>query len=666
MRTQTIEKISDLSVATIRTLAIDSVENANHGHLGMPLGAAPMGYTLFKNVMNHNPENPHWYNRDRFVLTSGHGSVLLYTLLHLSGYEVSIDDLKTFRKLGSITPGHPEVDITPGVEATTGPLGQGLAMTIGLALAEAHLAEKYNKPDFDIVDHYTYTICGDGDLMEGVAQESVSLAGHLGLGKLIVLYDSNDVCSDGDLSDTNSEDVQKKYGSMGWQVIRVEDGNDINEIEKAIQSGKEEKNKPTLIEVKTIIGFGSPNKSGTAAIHSNPVGPEESDLIRKAYGWDFTEDFYIPDEVKKDFSAICENGRASETEWGNLLEAYQREYPELSKEFLASMENNFEVEEININFEKEKVATRSASGEVLNAIADKIPLIGGSADLASSNKTTINGSNFISRNDYSGRNINYGVREFGMASIANGLALHGGLKPYTGTFLVFSDYMRSAIRISSIMNKPLIYIFTHDSIMLGQDGPTHQPVEHLASLRAMPNLNIIRPADANETAAAWEIAIHSKETPTAIVLGRHDVPVLETADKEGVKKGAYIISKGNGKATGKIIATGSEVELAIKAQAILEKEEVYVDVISMPSWELFLKQDDAYKNEILRKEIKNILAVEMGSSIGWREFVGADGDMLTINHFGESGDGQELAGKLGYYPENIADRFKRLEEKNSR
>ncbi|ASN04303.1 transketolase [Virgibacillus necropolis] len=665
MKTLTQENVAELSIATIRTLSIDSVEHAKHGHLGMPLGSAPMAYKLFKDVMKHNPKNPKWYDRDRFILTSGHGSILLYTLLHLSGYNVSIEDLKEFRQLGSITPGHPEVDVTPGVEATTGPLGQGISTTVGFAIAERNLAHTYNKEDISIVDHYTYTICGDGDLMEGVAQEAMSLAGHLGLGKLIVLYDSNDVCSDGFVSDSNTEDVQKKYEAMGWQTLYVEDGNDISAVQQAIDSAKTETNKPSLIEVKNIIGFGSPNFGGTAAIHSNPVGDDESKLIKQAYKWLHEEKFFIPEEVKEDFAEIVSKGSEVEKDWNNRFKDYQGKYPELAKQFIDSMDNKVEIEDVKLEFTEDKMATRAASGKVLNSLAKQIPsLIGGSADLASSNKTTIDGNTFMTKGDYKGPNIHFGIREFSMASIVNGLALHGGVKGYSGTFLVFADYMKAAIRMSAIINRPVTYVFTHDSIMLGQDGPTHQPVEQLASLRATPNLNVIRPADANETKAAWSIAINSKGTPTAIILGRHDVPVLPHASVEGVKRGAYIISEGKDELSGIIIASGSEVELALKAQQLLEKDGVSINVVSMPSWELFNQQDMDYKNQVLPPVITNKLVVEMGSPIGWREYVGPKGEIWGIDDFGESGNGNALAEKLGFTSENIVHIYKTMLERN--
>lgn len=649
--------VSELSVNTIRALAIDSVEHVQHGHLGMPLGSAPMGYKIYRDIMNYNPKNPNWINRDRFVLTSGHGSILQYVLLHLMGYDVTIDDLKSFRQLGSKTPGHPEVGYTPGVEATTGPLGQGISTVVGMAIAEEHLAAKYNKENYNVVDHYTYTICGDGDLMEGVAQEAMSLAGTLGLGKLVVLYDSNDISSDGPVSHANTEDVQQKYETMGWQTLLVEDGNDLEAISKAIEEAKADNERPTLIEVKTVIGYGSPNLQGTEQIHSDPIGTEEANLTKETYGWKY-DAFEVPTEVTEDLKEVVTKGQKAEDEWNNLFDAYSEEYPELAKDLTDSFSGNVQIEAIDLEFKEDYIATRSASGMILNHIASKVPaIIGGSADLASSNKTTIAESTFMTKGDYSGSNIHFGVREFGMAGIINGIALHGGIKGYSGTFLIFSDYMRSAIRMSAVSKLPVTYVFTHDSFLLGPDGPTHQPIEHISSLRAMPNLTVIRPADANETKAAWEIAINSTETPTAILLGRHDVPVIQNASVEGVKKGAYVLSEAAGSEEGIIISTGSDVELALKAQKILEDKEINVRVVSMPSWELFEKQSEEYKETVLPSHLEKRLVVEMGSELGWRKYIGDKGDTLTIDHFGESGNGDDLAKEFGFTPENISKRF---------
>ncbi|MFJ7727703.1 transketolase [Neobacillus sp. NPDC097160] len=653
---------AQLSVNTIRTLCLDSVENAKHGHLGMPLGSAPMAYELWKNKMKHNPKNPQWFNRDRFVLTSGHGSILLYSLLYLSGYDLTIDDLKSFRKLNSRTPGHPEVHITPGVEATTGPLGQGFSLTVGMALAEAHLADKFNRENFNVINHYTYTICGDGDLMEGVTQEAASLAGQLGLGRLIVLYDSNDVTSDGAVNLSNKEDVKGKFESMGWHFIKVNDGNDLKEISKAIDEAKACIDKPTLIEVKNVIGYGSPSLQGTAKIHSNPVGEEETKRIKQAYGWEYENPFFVPTEVKESFSEIDKNGKKEEEKWNQLLKEYKEAYPKLAEELDKTINDSFAFSEDTIQkFKPGKMATRSASGEMLNRIYKDIPtLVGGSADLASSNKTTITGQNFMQKGNYAGPNIHFGVREFAMASIEAGLVLHGGIKGYCGTFLIFSDYMRSAIRHSALMEIPMIYIFTHDSILLGQDGPTHQPIEHLISLRAMPNLIVIRPADANETVAAWKIAIESKRTPVVLSLGRHDVPILENVSFDGVEKGAYVISPSKGVPKGIIIATGSEVELALKAQNILHAEGIEINIVSMPSWELFEEQEDEYKEKILPKELSKRLSVEMGSKYGWEHYVGPEGAVMSIDQFGASGPGEALAEQLNFTVSDIVKNMKKV------
>ncbi len=650
-----MREIDQLSVDTIRLLCIDSVENANHGHLGMPLGSAPMAYTLWRYIMKYNPKNPDWFNRDRFILTSGHGSILQYSLLHLFGYDLNIEDLKAFRTADSRTPGHPEVGVTPGVEATTGPLGQGFAMTVGFAIAEKHLAEKYNREGFPIIDHYTYTICGDGDLMEGVTTEAASLAGHLGLGKLVVLYDSNGVCSDGDTDYTFTEDTLKKFQALGWNTILVNDGNNIEKVYEAITLAKEQKEKPTLIEVKNIIGYGSPNLQGTSKIHSNPVGAEEVELIKAEYGWEYTEKFFVPSEVKENVSSVIKEGAKAEDEWNKLLEQYKIEYPELAEELISIISNKVEIPMENLpRYLDGEVATRTASGKALNNIYKIYPkLFGGSADLASSNKTTIEENSFVSKDDFKGANLHFGVREFTMACICNGVTLHGGVRGYCGTFLVFSDYMRAAIRLSALMGTPVIYIFTHDSVAVGQDGPTHQPIEHLASLRAMPNINVIRPADGNETLYAWKLAVENINSPTALILGRQNVPILEGTKYEGVEKGAYIISKSKKPAKGILIATGSEVHLAIEAQKKLEIEGNYVDVISMPSWELF-----EYKDSVLDPNIKKRLVIEAGSSFGWERYLGTEGKIIAIDHFGKSANGGELIKALGFNSENIVNVYK--------
>lgn len=651
-----------LSVATIRSLCVDSVENAKNGHMGMPLGSAPMAYVLFKELMNYNPKNPSWDNRDRFVLTSGHGSILLYAMLHLSGYELPLDELKAFRKLHSMTPGHPEVYETPGVEATTGPLGQGISMTVGLAIAEAHLAARYNREGFPIVDHFTYTICGDGDLQEGVAQEAATIAGNLGLGKLIVLYDSNDITSDGPLTLSNTENTKQKFEAMNWQVLKVADGNNLAEIRAAIKEAQLESTKPTLIEVKNIIGFGSPSLQGTEKIHSNPVGEVEAIAIKKKIGWQYTEPFYIPTEVKENFSDRLSLGVTKEQEWEQLFTAYKAKYPELAKEYQQAVSNEFTVSAASlVPFEEEQMATRTASGKMLNRLYQDFPnLVGGSADLASSNKTTIEGQPFMAHGEWVGPNIHFGVREFAMASIENGLALHGGLKAYCGTFLIFSDYMRSAIRHAALMGIPVTFIMTHDSLHVGQDGPTHQPVEHLISLRAMPNITVIRPADANETIGAWKLAIEAKKHPHVITLGRHDIPVYPQATIENVAKGAYVISKAKQAAEGLIIATGSEVCMAIEAQEKLAVTGKFVDVISMPSWELFEEQPNDYKEAILPPSMTKRLSVELGSTVGWEKYVGPEGASLGIDQFGASGPAMDLLADRGFTVERIVDLMEEL------
>ncbi|WP_445659530.1 transketolase [Aeribacillus sp. FSL M8-0254] len=657
---------------TIRTLSIDAIEKANSGHPGMPMGAAPMAYALWTKFMNINPENPNWFNRDRFVLSAGHGSMLLYSLLHLSGYDLSMDDIKSFRQWGSKTPGHPEYGHTPGVDATTGPLGQGIAMAVGMAMAERHLAATYNKEGYNIVDHYTYVICGDGDLMEGISSEAASLAGHLKLGRLIVLYDSNDISLDGDLNKSFSENVEERFKSMGWQVLRVEDGNNIEEISKAIEEAKLDEQRPTLIEVKTTIGYGSPNKAGTSSVHGSPLGPEETKLTKEAYAWTFEEDFYVPAEVYEHFEKnVKERGKQKEIEWNNLFEKYEKEYPELAKELKAAINGELpENWDQSLPFYEEgkSVATRSSSGEVLNAIAEKVPyFFGGSADLAGSNKTTIKGSGDFSAEDHSGRNIWFGVREFAMGAALNGMALHGGLRVFGGTFFVFSDYLRPAIRLAALMNLPVTYVFTHDSIAVGEDGPTHEPIEQLASLRAMPNLSVIRPADGNETRAAWKVALESKSTPTALVLTRQNLETIKGTKEnaeEGVAKGAYVISPAKSdQPDALLLASGSEVALAIKAQQILASDGIDVQVVSMPSWDRFEKQSKDYKESVLPSSVTKRLAIEMASSLGWERYVGSEGEILAIDKFGASAPGEKIISEYGFTVENVVEKVKELVRK---
>lgn len=661
--------IEQLSINTIRTLSIDAIEKANSGHPGMPMGAAPMAYTLWTQFMKHNPNNPTWFNRDRFVLSAGHGSMLLYSLLHLSGYDVTMDDLKSFRQWGSKTPGHPEYGHTAGVDATTGPLGQGISTAVGMAMAERHLAAKYNRDAYNVVDHYTYAICGDGDLMEGVSSEASSLAAHLGLGRLVVLYDSNDISLDGDLNRSFSESVEDRYKAYGWQVIRVEDGNDVEAVAKAIEEAKADETRPTLIEVRTTIGFGSPNKSGKSASHGSPLGVDETKLTKESYTWTFEQDFHVPEEVYEDFRKSVQNaGETAQAEWNTMFGEYAQAHPELANELQTAMkgllpegwDQNLPTYELG-----SKTATRSSSGAVINAIAEAVPsFFGGSADLAGSNKTYMNNEKDFTRADYSGKNIWYGVREFAMGAAMNGIALHGGLKTYGGTFFVFSDYLRPAIRLAALMQLPVTYVFTHDSIAVGEDGPTHEPVEQLAALRAMPNVSVIRPADGNESVAAWKLALESTNTPTALILTRQDLPTLEGAKDdtyEKVAKGAYVISASKKETADAILlATGSEVSLAIEAQKALSQEGVDAAVVSMPSMDRFEAQSAEYKESVLPKTVTKRFAIEMGASFGWHRYVGLDGDVLAIDTFGASAPGEKIIEEYGFTVENVVRKVKEM------
>lgn len=663
------QQIDQLAINTIRTLSIDAIEKANSGHPGLPMGAAPMAYTLWTKHMHHNPSNPKWFNRDRFVLSAGHGSMLLYSLLHLGGYGLPMDEIKNFRQWNSKTPGHPEYGHTVGVEATTGPLGQGIGMAVGMAMAERHLAATYNKPGFDVVDHHTYALCGDGDLMEGVAAEAISLAGHLQLNKLIVLYDSNDISLDGELDMSFTENIRKRFESYGWNYIRVEDGNNIGLISNAIEKAKGNVGGPTIIEVKTVIGYGSPNKSGKADSHGAPLGEDEMKLTKEYYKWTFEEDFHVPEGVYETFKESAEQlGTKKEQEWNGLFADYKAAHGELAQQLQDAIDRKlpegFE-QALPVYEAGTSHATRSASGDAINAIAKTVPsFFGGSADLAGSNKTTIKGAGDFLPANYAGRNIWFGVREFAMGTALNGMALHGGLQVFGGTFFVFSDYVRPAIRLSSLMGVPVTYVFTHDSVAVGEDGPTHEPVEHLASLRAMPGLSVIRPADANETAAAWHTAVSSESTPTVLVLSRQNLPVLPGSvdhAMEGVKKGAYIVSPATkDQADAILLATGSEVSLAVSAQKTLLAEGIDVAVVSMPSWDLFEKQDNAYKQSILPKDVKKRLAIEMGSSLGWHKYVGDEGAVLAIDTFGASAPGDTVIEEFGFTEENVIAKVKDL------
>lgn len=669
---QTVSKatIEQLSINTIRTLTIDAVEKANMGHPGMPMGAAPMGYALWTRQMKHNPRNPEWFNRDRFVLSAGHGSMLLYSLLHLSGYDLSLDDLKEFRQWGSRTPGHPEYGHTPGVEATTGPLGQGLAMAVGMAMAETHLGAVFNREGFPVVDHHTYVICGDGDLMEGISGESVSLAGHLKLGKLVVLYDSNDISLDGELNMAFSENIKGRFESCGWQYLRVEDQNDVDAIAHAIAEAKQETGKPTLIEIKTTIGYGSPNKAGKGGhggTHGSPLGKEELRLTKEALGWPLEPDFYVPDEVREHFGQSIVRGEVAEAAWLQQLGDYKQAYPELGAQLEQAMRG-----ELPAGWEagipsfidlQAQISTRTASSKVINGLADTLPLlIGGSADLASSNMTAMANYGNYSAKQYDGRNLWFGVREFAMGAALNGMSLHGGLRVYGGTFLVFSDYLRGAIRLSALMKQPVIYVFTHDSIAVGEDGPTHQPIEQVPSLRLIPDLTLFRPADANETAAAWRYALESKEGPFVFALTRQNLPVLPGTSalaNEGVARGAYIISgRADQRPDVQIVATGSEVSLAIAVQQKLAEEGTNVRVISMPSKELFEQQDKSYRNSVIDPSVTSNVVIEMAHPSGWESIAGNQGLIVGIRKFGASAKADRVIKEYGFTVDGIAEQIR--------
>lgn len=663
------DKIDQMAVDTIRTLSIDAIEKANSGHPGLPLGAAPMAYTLWQNHLNVNPSNTKWFNRDRFVLSAGHGSMLLYSLLHLSGFDVSIEDLKHFRQWGSLTPGHPEVHITSGVEATTGPLGQGFANAVGMAMAEAHLSAVYNKDEFPVIDHYTYGICSDGDLMEGVSAEAASLAGHLKLGKLIMLYDSNDISLDGKTSKAFTEDVGKRFEAYGWQHILVEEWNDLSVLDEAIKNAQQETDKPTLIEVKTVIGYGAPNE-GSHTVHGAPLGTEGTEAAKKAYGWEGKE-FHVPSEVQQRFEEqLIQRGKQKEEEWNMLLDEYSQAYPELSKQLTRAIEDKLPEgweESLPVYKPEDKAAaTRSTSGDILNAIAKAVPNFwGGAADLSSSNKTMIDNEKDFEPGQYEGRNIWYGVREFGMTAALNGILLHGGTKSYVATFFVFTDYLRPAVRLAALSKIPAIYVMTHDSIAVGEDGPTHEPVEQLASFRAMPNLNVIRPADGNESAAAWKQAINSTETPTMLVLTRQNLPQLEgsMAHHDGnLDKGAYVISPQKGeKPEGILIASGSEVSLAVAAQEKLATEGHDVSVVSLPSTFLFDKQSNEYKQSVLPAEVEKRVFIEMASPFGLDKYTGTKGKIIGIDTFGASAPGETVMEKYGFTVDHVTAVYKELQ-----
>ncbi len=659
--TQTIQQ---LAINTIRTLSIDAINAANSGHPGLPMGAAPMAYTLWAEHLQHNPGNSKWFNRDRFVLSAGHGSALLYSLLHLTGYSLSLDDLKQFRKLNSLTPGHPEFGHTDGVDATTGPLGQGVAMAVGMAMAEAHLASKFNQEGFPVVDHYTYALVGDGCLMEGISYEAMSMAGHMKLGKLVVLYDSNDISLDGDLNLSFGENIRKRAESANWHYLRVEDGNDIAAISQAISEAKQVSDQPTIIEIRTIIGYGS-KAAGTNKVHGNPLGKEEAIATKAVYGWEYEEEFTVPSEVRAHFAELKEQGASKEEAWNQLFADYAAKYPAEGKELSAAIagEAVIAAEEV-LTFDSAKsISTRVASGEAINHYVKTVPsLFGGSADLSHSTMTDMKNESMFAIDSYAGRNVYFGVREHAMGAAGNGMALHGGVKPFVSTFFVFSDYLRPAIRLAALQKLPVIYVFTHDSIAVGEDGPTHEPVEHLAALRTIPGLTVIRPSDANETASAWAYALSRKEGPVALVLSRQNLPIYEEtkANVGDVANGAYVLTETNEQPDLILIATGSEVSLAVNSKAELEKEGQSVRVVAMPSRELFDQQSDAYKEQVLPAAVTKRVAIEAGISLGWERYTGPSGKVISIDTFGASGSGNAVLEYFGFSVDNVVRISKQL------
>ena len=662
-------KIDEICINTIRTLSMDAVQKANSGHPGAPMGLAPAGYVLWTRVMKHNPKNPGWLDRDRFVLSGGHASMLLYSLLHLSGYGVTLDDIKNFRQWGSKTPGHPEFGHTPGVETTTGPLGQGFANAVGMAMAERHLAARFNRKGYEIVDHFTYMMCGDGDMMEGISSEAASLAGHLGLGRLICIYDDNKISIEGSTEITFTEDVALRFKAYNWHILKVDDGNDIHAIFNALRKAKAETERPSLIVLRTHIAFGSPNKQDTADAHGAPLGEEEVRLTKKVLGVPEEPSFFIPEQALNRFRKCIETGKEAEAGWQENYQGYSKEHPDLAKQWVDAMSGfltpgwDDKIPEFSVA--DGPIATRAVSGKVLNAIADKIPtLIGGSADLAPSNKTYMDTSREFQNHAYEGRNIRFGVREHAMGGIMSGMFLHNGLRPYGGTFLVFADYMRPAIRAASLMNLPIIYVFTHDSIAVGEDGPTHQAVEQLASLRAIPGLTVIRPADASETAQAWRHAVKNTRGPVALILSRQKLPVLNRDTVEnGLTDGAYILADCEGKPDIILIATGSEVHIALEARKRLALESISARVVSMPSWELFEKIPQEYKDRVLLPDVTVRLAIEAGSPMGWEHYVGNRGAIIGMSGFGASAPGGTVMKQFGFTPENIVQKAMELLKK---
>lgn len=653
--------IDNLCINSVRMLSAEAIEKANSGHPGLPLGAAPMAYTLWSKIMEHNPKNPNWINRDRFILSAGHGSAMLYSLLHLFNYGLTIEDLKDFRQLDSKTPGHPEYGDTIGVEATTGPLGQGIANGVGMAMAEARLAAEFNRPGHEIIDHYTYILSGDGCLMEGISYEAASLAGTLGLGKLIVLYDSNSITIEGSTDLAFSEDVGKRFEALGWETFKVQDGNDIEAIEKAIKEAKTNLDQPSLIEIITEIGYGS-SQQGKSSVHGSPLGDEDMKNLREKLGWT-EEEFTVPAQVSQYMAEFVEKAEAKERAWDEKLEAYRAEHPDLAAELENWLELDLAMDYLDseefLEFDKD-YSTREASGLVINRLADRIPnLMGGSADLAPSNKTYMDKREVFYKENYKGSNIHFGVREHAMAAILNGMALHGGLRVYGGTFLIFSDYMKHSMRLSALMKQGVTYVLTHDSIGVGEDGPTHQPVEQLAMLRSMPNMLTYRPADARETALGWYKALNRQDGPTSLILTRQGLPILEGTGREALK-GGYILKDTGDNIDIILMASGSEVQLIYKAADILKEKGISSRVVSMPSWELFEQQSEEYKESVLPKNIRKRLAVEAASHLGWHKYVGLDGEIISMDGFGASAPGELLFERFGFTVDNVVEKALKL------
>jgi transketolase len=658
--THHFDEIDQLAVTTIRTLSMDAIEQANSGHPGAPMGLAPVAYVLYSKILKHDPENPNWPDRDRFVLSCGHASMLLYSVLHLMGYDLELDDIKNFRQWGSKTPGHPEVEVVPGAEMTTGPLGQGAATSVGMAFAEAHLAATFNRPDHTLFDHRTWVLCSDGDLMEGVSSEAASLAGHLKLGKLVWIWDDNRITIEGGTEIAVSDNIPARFIAHGWRVLEVEDANDLEALAGAFDQAADGDGRPTLIRVRSHIAYGAPTKQDTPGAHGAPLGADEVRATKAAYGWPEDEIFFVPAEVRERCQGAVQRGVDARRAWMATAEAWAAVEPERAAEWQRRLDRNLPAgwaSSLPVFSDDAKIATRGASGTVLNAIAGALPeLVGGSADLAPSNKTLIADGGDVQATSHGNRNLRFGIREHAMAAVLNGMCLHGGMRPFGGTFLVFSDYMRPAIRLAALMEQPVIYVFTHDSVWVGEDGPTHQPVEHLMALRSIPGLVVLRPADANETAGAWSVALERTTGPTALLLSRQGLPVLKGAREigtEGIARGAYILSDAeSGTPAVVVIATGGEVALAVGAAAELVSRGIEVRVVSMPSWELFAEQSEEYRRRVLPPAVPR-LAVEAGVTLGWRDIVGDTGAVIGIDGFGASAPGAEVAERLGLTVEAV-------------